>query len=232
LGTDDTITNGLALAQEIHSFMTVAEANAYHYWWLIGSGTGSLAGNSTATPAKRLFVMGNYSKLIRPNFYRVGLTNNTTALVSAFKDSVSTNFVIVAANPTPYPVNQTFALTNFPAAGRLIPWATTATESLADRDAVTLTGGNFNYTLPPWSVISFSSVSVAYPTNVSFSFSGGSLTLTWPLTHLGWTLQGQTNTLAAGLGANWVDVAGSATTNQLTLPLAPANGCVFYRLRR
>src|ERR1035438_2323314 len=102
LGTDDSITNGLQLAQEIHSFMTVAQVNAYHYWWLTGGGTGGIGGSNTATPPKRLFVMGNFSKFIRPNFYRVGSTNTTIALVSAYKDSASTNFVIVAANPSAY----------------------------------------------------------------------------------------------------------------------------------
>jgi glucuronoarabinoxylan endo-1,4-beta-xylanase len=36
-GSDDSITNGLQLAQEIHNFMTVGNAKAYHYWWLLGS---------------------------------------------------------------------------------------------------------------------------------------------------------------------------------------------------
>jgi glucuronoarabinoxylan endo-1,4-beta-xylanase len=232
LGTDDSITNGLQLAQEIHSFMTVAQANAYHYWWLIAGGTGGIAGSNTATPAKRLFVMGNYSKFIRPNFYRVGATNTSTALVSAYKDSTSSNFVIVAANASAFPVNQTFNLTHFPAVTRLAPWATTATNSLADLGVVNVTNGMFNYPLPPWSVVSFSSSFAGYPTNLAFSRTGTNLTLTWPLTHLGWTLQAQTNASAAGLGTNWADVAGSATTNQFSVPVNAANHSVFYRLRQ
>jgi glucuronoarabinoxylan endo-1,4-beta-xylanase len=232
LGTDDSITNGLALAQEIHSFMTVAQVNAYNYWWLIGSDTQGIGGTNTTTPPRRLFVMGNYSKFIRPNFYRVGLTNNSVALVTAYKDSASTNFVIVAANPGAYPVNQTFALTNFPAVNRLTPWATTAATSLGDLGVVNVTNGNFNYLLPPWSVISFSSIFTSYPTNIFFSRSGANLTLNWPQTHLGWTLQMSSNALATGLGNNWTDVANSATTNQIVVPINPASGTVFYRLRR
>ena len=41
--SDVSITNGLAVAEQIHDFMTVAEASAYHYWWLKGSGSGSIA---------------------------------------------------------------------------------------------------------------------------------------------------------------------------------------------
>ena len=229
LGTDNSITNGLALAQEIHSFLTVASVNAYHYWWLYANDTGGIVGSNSANPARRLFVMGNYSKFIRPNFYRVGLTNNTTALVSAFKDSGSTNFVVVAANPTPFPVSQTFALTNFPAVTRLAPWATTATSSLANQGVVNVTNGIFSSILPAWSVVSFSSGFTSYPTNLTFNSSSTNFTLSWPSTHLGWTLQAQTNALAGNL---WVDVANSTTTNKIIVPLNFANKSVFYRLRR
>ncbi|MDE3067939.1 MAG: autotransporter-associated beta strand repeat-containing protein [Verrucomicrobiota bacterium] len=68
------------------------------------------------------------------------------------------------------------------------------------------------------------------PTNIVTSISGGNLTLSWPTDHTGWTLQAQTNALDVGLGTNWVDVAGSSGTNQITLPLNPANGVVFFRL--
>ena len=161
LGTDDSITNGLALAQEIHTFLTEVNVSAYHYWWLIaGGGAGSLVDNYAA-PAKRLFVMGNYSKFIRPNFYRVGVTNATTALVSAYKDSGSSNFVIVAANATAYPVDQAFVLVNFPALTNLTSWFTSATQSLASGTAVAVTNGVFNCLLPPWSVISFTTLNGA-----------------------------------------------------------------------
>jgi len=68
------------------------------------------------------------------------------------------------------------------------------------------------------------------PTNISFSISGGSLTLSWPASHTGWRLQVQTNVLATGLGTNWFDLAGSAATNSVRLPTDLINGSVFYRL--
>ena len=155
LGTDDTITNGLQLAQEIHTFMAVVQANAYHYWWLTGSGTGSLA-NNTANPAKRLFVMGNYSKFVRPNFNRIGVTNTAIALVSAYKDPGSSNFVIVAANNSAFPVSQTFYLTNFPVIGPLRQWVTSGTESLANHGGtVSVANGTFATVLAPWTVTTY-----------------------------------------------------------------------------
>jgi hypothetical protein len=68
------------------------------------------------------------------------------------------------------------------------------------------------------------------PTNIVTSVSGNQLTLAWPADHIGWKLQSQTNDLSTGLSATWYDVAGSATTNQLTIPIDPASPAVFYRM--
>jgi hypothetical protein len=58
----------------------------------------------------------------------------------------------------------------------------------------------------------------------------GQLQISWPADHTGWQLQSQTNNLTSGLGTNWVNVAGSAQTNQVSLMVNPANGAVFFRL--
>ncbi|MFO1489097.1 MAG: hypothetical protein U1F65_11540 [Verrucomicrobiota bacterium] len=68
------------------------------------------------------------------------------------------------------------------------------------------------------------------PTNIIFSVAGGSITLSWPADHTGWSLQAQTNSLAVGLNTNWVTL-GYETTNSVTFPVNPANPTVFYRLR-
>ena len=70
------------------------------------------------------------------------------------------------------------------------------------------------------------------PTNiVAVVVNGGStLQLSWPADYQGWTLQVQTNAVNVGLSTNWVNVPNSAQTNQVFLPITPANGCVFHRL--
>jgi len=70
-----------------------------------------------------------------------------------------------------------------------------------------------------------------YSTNITATVSGSSLIVSWPATHLGWSLQAQTNSLAAGLGTNWVDVTGSASVNSVTNTMDAASGAVFYRLK-
>jgi len=68
------------------------------------------------------------------------------------------------------------------------------------------------------------------PTQLGFGTAGNQLQFNWPADHTGWQLQSQTNSLAAGLGTNWVNVAGSAQTNWVPLTVNPANGAVFFRL--
>jgi hypothetical protein len=68
------------------------------------------------------------------------------------------------------------------------------------------------------------------PTNITFRSTANSLTLTWPDDHTGWRLQVQTNSPAEGLGTNWWDVAGSTSTNLMTLPINSTDSSVFYRL--
>lgn len=54
--------------------------------------------------------------------------------------------------------------------------------------------------------------------------------LSWPDINKGWRLEMQSNSLATGLSTNWVTVAGSTATNQMTLPIAATEVSAFYRL--
>jgi autotransporter-associated beta strand protein len=67
-------------------------------------------------------------------------------------------------------------------------------------------------------------------TNLTVVSSGNFLTVSWPADHTGWRLQAQTNAVSVGLLSNWFDVPGSTTTNQVVMPVNPANGTVFYRM--
>jgi hypothetical protein len=70
------------------------------------------------------------------------------------------------------------------------------------------------------------------PVAITAANTTGQLRMTWPTDHTGWRLQSQTNTLAVGLGPNWVDVPDSAQTNQVTVLLSATNDAVFFRLMR
>jgi autotransporter-associated beta strand protein len=70
------------------------------------------------------------------------------------------------------------------------------------------------------------------PTNITFSVSGNTLSLSWPSDHLGWILQQQTNSLSVGLGTNWIDVPGSSSITSTNITVNSALPTVFYRLRQ
>jgi glucuronoarabinoxylan endo-1,4-beta-xylanase len=154
-GSDSSIVNGVYYAYRIHQFMTVAQANAWHYWWLI-SGAGGNQGlmDNNAAITKRLFTVGNFSRFVRPNYYRIGATNTGNAFISAYKDSNSPAFAIVAVNANGYPVEQTFSLTNF-TSGSVTPWVTSSNLSLAPLSTFAFTNEIFLYELPAMSVVTF-----------------------------------------------------------------------------
>ena len=71
----------------------------------------------------------------------------------------------------------------------------------------------------------------ATPPTLSVSVTNSHLFLQWPTDYTSYALQGQTNAIGVGLSTNWRTVTGTVG-NQITIPLDPANGSVFYRLMR
>jgi hypothetical protein len=69
------------------------------------------------------------------------------------------------------------------------------------------------------------------PTNITWSITGNQLDLSWPASHLGWTLQAQTNNLNTGISNNWFDVTGTAAVTNYSATVDPNAPTVFYRLR-
>ena len=68
------------------------------------------------------------------------------------------------------------------------------------------------------------------PTNIVAALTNSNWTLSWPVDHIGWLLQAQTNTVRVGISTNWFTVTGSGSTNKVVIPINLVNGTVFYRL--
>ncbi|HEX9048076.1 MAG TPA: hypothetical protein VF988_13710, partial [Verrucomicrobiae bacterium] len=68
------------------------------------------------------------------------------------------------------------------------------------------------------------------PPTLNATLADRQMQFNWPTDHLGWLLQVQTNSLAVGLSTNWSTVPGSASTNQMLVPVAPTNASVYFRL--
>ena len=67
------------------------------------------------------------------------------------------------------------------------------------------------------------------PPTISVSKSPTSISLSWPLGYTSFALRGQTNPITVGLSTNWGLVPG-VVGNQVTIPINPANGTVFFQL--
>jgi glucuronoarabinoxylan endo-1,4-beta-xylanase len=156
-GSDSSINNGVYYGQRIYQYMTQAQANAYHFWWLVASGEGNEGLlDTSAAVTKRLFVFGQYSRFVRPNYYRINaISSLPSSLISAYKDSASTSFAIVDVNTNAATnIIETFTLTNFTATS-VTPWITSSTLNLAPQTPVGVTNGSFTYTIPEMSVVTF-----------------------------------------------------------------------------
>jgi len=68
------------------------------------------------------------------------------------------------------------------------------------------------------------------PTNISYSVSGATFTLTWPASHRGW--YAQSNSVGVANSSSWFDIAGSDTVTNLNITISLTPPKVFYRLRR
>ena len=128
----------------------------------------------------------------------------------------------VTSDATPLTTSDTFQL-----------YSVTGTPSGNFSSIVGSPGTGLAYSFNPASgVLSVVTGVASNPTNITFSVSGGTLSLSWPSDHLGWILQQQTNSLSVGLGTNWVDVAGSESVTQTNINISVPTPSAFYRLRK
>ncbi len=241
-GSDSSIANGVYYAQRIFLFMTVAQVNAWHYWWLTalnGSGNEGLL-DINAAITKRLFTVGNYSRFVRPNYYRIGVSNNNLfTSISAYQDPGSGKFAIVAVNPDPVVVTQVFNLANF-TAGSVTPWITSSNLSLASEPVVGVAGSLFTYPLPAMSVVTFVGQDEVASTNITISSASyipgePSFVLTWNATASATYSVLKTNVLN-GSATNWPAIVtgypeggaagGPLSYTDTTATVSPA----FYRV--
>jgi autotransporter-associated beta strand protein len=66
--------------------------------------------------------------------------------------------------------------------------------------------------------------------NLAAQLNRTQVDLSWPVDHIGWRLQAQTNEPGLGLTTNWVAVPASVGTNRVLLAVNPGVGSVFFRL--
>jgi len=124
----------------INKGLTLSSLSAWLWWELTANngtpGSSSLIGPGGSpgyvpTAAKVFWAIGNFSRFVRPGYVRVDATTAAPYVdVSAYKDPISGQFVLVVNNRNPGSITLSFSGTglNVPYA---TPWVTSATLSLA-----------------------------------------------------------------------------------------------------
>ncbi len=202
---DPGMGSALRVANLIHQALTIANMNAWHFWWVYPccNDNGALWDKNTNQPSKRLWVMGNYSRFVRPGYVRIGATAApaTGITISAYYGAQADHVVIVAANTNTSATSQAFTISNASAL-KVTPWVTDATRNLVADASLTPTGNSFTYSLPAQSVTTL-------------------------VVNVDSTSSAVKNAEAGGLSTAKVSVSGSALQIQFT---ARASGPISARL--
>lgn len=111
-GRDLGMTLALNIARLIHFDLTIVESTAWQWWLAVSEGDykdGLVyvddlgASDGDIYPSKSLWVMGNFSRFVRPGFERIETTGPvhdvTATMASAYRDPRTGRLVVVFVNP-------------------------------------------------------------------------------------------------------------------------------------
>jgi autotransporter-associated beta strand protein len=253
---DAAIAGNLALIKTGTNPLTLSGTNTYTGSTVVSNGTllmsGSMAGPG-AVEVRTGATLGGNGTIGGPVNVEIG-GNLAPGLTSIGTLSVTTNLTLASGSQTLVEIDAALGssdlvtgLTNITYGGTLVVSNVSLTvvtnnqtftlfsalSSTGDFSSISPTGPTsslvwkFN---PTNGVLTAVSGIADYSTNLSFSLSGGNLTVTWPDTHLGWYLQSQTNAINVGLSNNWTDVLGSETNTSITIPVNALDPAVFFRM--
>lgn len=160
----------IKLAQNINDIME-ADMNAYVWWTMIRYYGPIGDGSSAANPAdpneyypakgevtKKGYVMSQFSKFIRPGYYRVASDIDpflASLRVTAYKDPSSSKIVIVAINPCPDETENAFRFGDEVSVSTFIPYTTSPSKNCEQGELVNVTDGFFTVMLEPLSITTF-----------------------------------------------------------------------------
>jgi glucuronoarabinoxylan endo-1,4-beta-xylanase len=147
-------TGAITTATMIYAAFATGGASAWHYWW-----TESLLPKGASNPPPQLYAIGNFSKFVRPGYYRVDVTgaptpSGSTPLVVAFTNPADATVAIVVVNGGgAQQVSFFVSGTAWPAS--VTPFVTSASSNLAAGSVIPLSGARFSASLAAQSVTTF-----------------------------------------------------------------------------
>ncbi|HAK00172.1 MAG TPA: glucuronoxylanase XynC [Bacteroidales bacterium] len=149
LDLDTTFADALLTARQMHDCMVVGQYSAY-LWWYLRRFYGPIGEDGRVT--KRGWVMANFSKFIRPGYFRIAATVNPSPGIHVSAYEGPNRIVIVALNSANHNVQQSFQVQ-----GRSYTHFTSHTTSqtqnlvMGNRTAVS-PSGQFSFLLPSQSL--------------------------------------------------------------------------------
>jgi len=151
---DDAMSSPLRMAKLINDSLTIANMNAWHYWWVYSATSGLFTAAGQVT--KRLWVEGNYARFIRPGYQRVATSGSAPSgvLLSAYTSPTDGTVVVVAVNNNVADTPISFFVSGA-APCMLTPYITDVNSDLIVGAPLTVSGGRFSSTLGARSVTTY-----------------------------------------------------------------------------
>lgn len=153
--TTPEIADAIALGEELHTSLTVAQYNAY-VWW------GSSATNPYSAPLIDAnnnpnyygYAMAQFSRFVRPGYLRVNATQNPSPGVYMSAYTGNGHAVIVLINSNTTDLSQPILMLNQTITS-LTPYQTSAAGGLIQLPAISVAGNSFTAALPAQSITTF-----------------------------------------------------------------------------
>jgi glucuronoarabinoxylan endo-1,4-beta-xylanase len=154
----DGIASALPMATTLHNDLTKANLNAWHIWWLYNaSGNGGCLYDTTNNVwTKRLWVLGNYARFVRPGYMRVSTSGTVPSgiLMTAYQNPADGTLAVVAINSNTSATPLSMYISGVVPCS-ITPWVTSATDNLASKSPITVSNARFSATLDAQSVTTF-----------------------------------------------------------------------------
>ena len=154
-----SIDEGLAWSSDIFKSLNSGRFSAWFYWWVMtlqndnqGLLNVSPATDSVVVP-KRLYVVGQFSRFIRPGSVMLGSTSSDATLQVTAVRPATGNVTIVLANTGKTSHTVTVNLTGITPPASVTPHRTSASENQAPLSPINSSAGAFTITIPAKSVV-------------------------------------------------------------------------------
>jgi glucuronoarabinoxylan endo-1,4-beta-xylanase len=146
-------TGPITIATMIYAAFTSGGVNGWHYWW-----TQALV-PSASSPPPQVYALGNFSKFVRPGYYRADVSgapkaSGTVPLVAAFTSRSDGTVAIVVVNGGGA-ANVSFFVAGTAWPASVTPYLTTTSSKLAAGTPISVSGARFSASIAAQSVTTF-----------------------------------------------------------------------------